>query len=153
QSLTRAARLRPDDAGLAELARRVTRRAGDTPPDRPSGEGARGPQVGDALDGWQLVGLLGHGGWGQVFRATRAGEEAALKVLPAELSRDPAFVEHFKREIIALTRLGGPPHLVSVHNFGYAPDFGCWYYVMEYVEGGSLADRLQRQGPLPLGEA
>src|SRR5262249_5345914 len=77
---TGAAGLGPDAAGGAAVSRRGTRRGGDTPAGSPTGPKARGPQVGDLLDGWQLVQLLGHGGWGTVFRAARDGEVAALKV-------------------------------------------------------------------------
>ena len=52
-----------------------------------------------------------------------------------ELSRDPAFVARFKREIMALIKLGGHRHLVEIHNFGYATDWSCWYFVMALSRG------------------
>ena len=144
RSLEAAVRLRPEDAELAELNRRVTRVA--TPPW--PGSGTPAPKVGDTLDGWRLDELLGRGGMGQVFRATRDGRSAALKVLNADLSRDPAFVERFKREIMALIQLGGHPHLVKFDTFGYAADRSCWYFVMELIDGISLQHHLTRYGAL-----
>src|SRR5205823_14951077 len=76
RSLTRAAFLKPGDTALAELHHRITRlpaaRGG------PAAAPAVRPQVGDHLDGWRLDALLGRGGWGQVFKATRAGQARAL---------------------------------------------------------------------------
>ncbi|HYT93052.1 MAG TPA: right-handed parallel beta-helix repeat-containing protein [Gemmataceae bacterium] len=154
QQLTRAVRLQPADAELAELQRRVTAlsRRGHTPVDAPS-PGLRQPAAGDTLDGWLLERLLGRGGWGQVFRALKGGRVMALKVMHAELSRDPLFVERFKREIMTLARLGRHTHLVEIDTFGYAAEHGCWYFTMEWVDGASLEQHLARHGPLPLEQA
>ena len=105
QSLGRAVRLRPRDAELGELHRRVTEVSrGATPQDKPRGTAAP-PKVGTVLDGWRLEQLLGRGGWGQVFKATRSGEERALKVMHPELSRNAVFVERFTAEILTLASL------------------------------------------------
>ena len=70
-------RLRPRDAELGELHRRVTEVSrGATPADKPRGM-AEPPKVGAVLDGWRLELLLGRGGWGQVFKARRGEEERA----------------------------------------------------------------------------
>src|SRR5207237_10079914 len=53
-----------------------------------------------------------------------------------------------KREIITLAKLGKHPHLVEIDSFGYAIDHGCWYFVMEWVEGVTLDQRLIRHGAL-----
>jgi serine/threonine protein kinase len=153
QSLSRAVRLRPRDAELGELHRRVTEVSrGATPTDKARGTAAP-PKVGAVLDGWRLEQLLGRGGWGQVFRATRNDEERALKVMHPELSRDPVFVERFKAEILTLAALRGHKQLVSIHGFGYAADAGCWYFLMKFIEGISLEQYLMKKGGLTLEEA
>ncbi len=150
-SLGRAVRLRPHDAELGELHRRVTEVSrGATPADKPRGTAAP-PKVGAVLDGWRLDQLLGRGGWGQVFKATRGGEARALKVMHPELSRDPLFVERFKAEILTLGGLRGHPHLVEIHGFGM--DAGCWYFLMEFIDGFSLEQYLMRKGPLSVAQA
>jgi parallel beta-helix repeat protein len=154
QQLTRAVRLQPADAELVELQRRVTAlsRRGHTPVDGPVSAVGQ-PAPGDTLDGWLLERLLGRGGWGQVFRALKSGRVMALKVMHGELSRDPVFVDRFKREIMTLAKLGRHTHLVEIDSFGYAAEHGCWYFTMEWVDGTSLEQHLARHGPLPLDQA
>jgi tetratricopeptide (TPR) repeat protein len=151
--LTNAARLRPQDQGLADLRRRVTRATAlETP--RGAAAPGRAPRVGEVLDGWTLAALLGQGGWGQVFRAAKGERRGALKVMRPELSGDPAFAERFRREILTLAGLRGlSRNLVEIHDFGYAVSHGCWYFIMEYVEGKSLEHYLARKGPLTLKQA
>ncbi|HVS40296.1 MAG TPA: bifunctional serine/threonine-protein kinase/formylglycine-generating enzyme family protein [Gemmataceae bacterium] len=156
QSLGRAVRLRPRDAELGELHRRVTEVSrGATPASGgrqpPDGVTAAPPKVGAVLDGWRLELLLGRGGWGQVFKATRGGEARALKVMHPELSRDPLFVERFKAEILTLGGLRGNKHLVEIHGFGM--DAGCWYFLMEFIDGVSLEQYLMRKGQLSVAQA
>src|SRR5262249_44761992 len=73
----------------------------------------------------------------------------AVKVLPPEVARDPAFAERFMREARALARLNHP-HIVTVYDFGDVD--GLYYFTMEYVDGQNLRDLLQA-GPLPAGAA
>ena len=152
-SLKVAMDLRPDDPELLELDRRITRavtrltRVQASDPPAP-GTSTGLPKVGDSLDGWQLDALLGQGGMGLVFRATRNGQVAALKILNAQLSGHPDFIDRFKREIKALIRLGGHPNIVDIGTFGYAPDRGCWYAVLKWVDGLSLEHHLARHGGL-----
>ncbi|HEY7157544.1 MAG TPA: serine/threonine-protein kinase, partial [Gemmataceae bacterium] len=156
QSIARAARLRPDDPELAELHCRVTVASrGATPRKQPapSVTSRQPPKVGDTLDGWRLDVLLGHGGWGRVFKASRGSEIRALKVMHAELSRDPLFVERFKKEILTLAGLRGHKHLVSIDTFGCAAEAACWYFLMEFIDGTSLEHYLQQRGALTLQQA
>jgi serine/threonine protein kinase len=156
KSLARAVRLRPQDRELAELHRRVTEVSrGGTPPDVPPGHVSprQPPRVGDVLDGWRLEQVLGRGGWGQVFRASRGGQVRALKVMHPDLSGDPAFVDRFKGEILTLAGLRGQKHLVEIHGFGYATDAACWYFLMEFIDGLSLEHLLKQRGALPPEQA
>ncbi|HET9709130.1 MAG TPA: bifunctional serine/threonine-protein kinase/formylglycine-generating enzyme family protein [Gemmatimonadales bacterium] len=109
-------------------------------------------QVSTALAGrYALVRELGQGGMGAVFLGTdvKLGREVAIKVLPPT-TRAYLGSERFQREVQLVARLSHP-HIVPLFEADEVDGF--LYYVMEYVEGESLAQRLTRQGPLPLGEA
>ena len=151
QSLGRAVRLRPRDAELGELHRRVTEVSrGATPAEKPGGKAAP-PKVGAVLDGWRLEKLLGRGGWGQVFFARRGEEERALKVMHPELSGDTVFVERYKAEILTLAGLRGNKHLVEIIGFG--KDADCWYFLMEFIKGVSLEQYMMKNGALTAQQA
>jgi serine/threonine protein kinase len=103
---------------------------------------------GRTLDGrYQLGSLLGAGGMASVHLATDRvlQRQMAVKVLSPPDAQDPLFVERFRREARAAARLSHP-NIVSVFDSG--SDAGLHYLVMEYVPGESLAQLLQRQGPL-----
>jgi predicted Ser/Thr protein kinase len=86
---------------------------------------------------------LGSGGMGTVFLAKHAetGRVAAVKVLPASLSREPGFVARFTREIDALKSVASP-QIVELYESGV--DGETYFYAMEYVEGETLTARLER---------
>jgi serine/threonine protein kinase len=90
---------------------------------------------------------LGTGGMSNVYKATDRILErtVAVKVLAEHLSDDERFVERFKREALAVAKLIHP-NIVQVYDTGV--DEGRRYIVMEYVEGRSGAQILQRQGPV-----
>jgi serine/threonine protein kinase len=103
---------------------------------------------GDRLGPYRLVAPLGEGGMGVVFRADRSsGGVAALKVLRRELSGDETFRRRFEREGRIAAQLDHP-HLVEVVDSGEAE--GLHYLASRFVEGETLAERLEREGPLPL---
>ena len=146
---------------MGELQRRVTEVSrGATPADKPRGTAAP-PKVGAVLDGWRLEQLLGRGGWGQVFYVRRGERGTGLKVMHPELSRDPLFVERFTAEILTLASLRGDEDrgrrgnecVVKIHNFGYARDADCWYFLMEYIKGVSLEQYLMKNGALSAKQA
>ena len=85
----------------------------------------------------ELLELLGQGGMGAVYKARQLTLDrlVALKILPAEVGRDPAFTERFAREARALARLSHP-NIVGIYDFGQID--GLYYFVMEYVDGLSL---------------
>src|SRR4026209_772862 len=94
---------------------------------------------------------LGRGGMATVYLAQDAKHErlVALKVLHPELAASLG-PDRFLREIKLAARLNHP-HILPLHDSGEASGF--LYYVMPYVEGESLRERLNRRGKLPLDEA
>jgi hypothetical protein len=90
---------------------------------------------------FDLLELIGQGGMGAVYKARQVKLDrlVAVKILPAEWGKDPAFAERFAREARALARLSHP-HIVAVHDFGEAG--GLFYLVMEYVDGANLRQLL-----------
>jgi len=88
---------------------------------------------------------------GEVYRATdtRLGREVAIKVLPANISRDAPSLTRFEREAKALAALNHP-HIAGI--YGFDADQGTHFLVLELVEGETLRERLRR-GPLPPWEA
>src|SRR5262249_2305993 len=92
----------------------------------------------------EILELLGQGGMGGVYKARQRKLDrlVAVKVLPAEWGKDPAFAERFAREARALARLTHP-HVVSVFDFGESD--GLFYFIMEYVDGVNLRAILQER--------
>ena len=97
---------------------------------------------------YEILGPLGAGGMGEVFRArdTRLERQVALKVLPAEFAGDAGRLERFRREALALASLNHP-NIATIH--GLEPVAGgAIALVLEFVNGETLAARIAR-GPLP----
>ena len=106
-------------------------------------------QPGDTLGAYRVESVLGEGGMGIVFRAVREsdGQVVALKVLRRELSHD----ETYRRRFIHEARAAGTvrhKHLVPVLEAGETGDRS--YLAVAYVEGRSLEDRIEAEGPLPV---
>jgi hypothetical protein len=103
---------------------------------------------GQRLGPYEIVGTLGAGGMGEVYRAvdTRLGRPVALKVLPVAAEADPQRVRRFAAEAQALARLRHP-NILTLYEAGSID--GIDYAALELVEGDTLATWLQR-GPLPL---
>ena len=87
---------------------------------------------------------------GEVYRArdTRLDRDVAVKVLPSHLAAAPQLRERFDREARAISRLSHP-HVCTLFDVGH--ENGIDYLVMEFLEGETLADRLEK-GPLPLDQ-
>ena len=98
-------------------------------------------------DRYELGDRLGSGGMSTVYMATDGVLErtVAVKILAEHLSDDDKFVARFRREALAVARLIHP-NIVQVYDTGV--DQGRHYIVMEYVEGRSVAQLLQRRGRL-----
>ena len=95
---------------------------------------------------------LGRGGMGIVYlaRDVQLDRDVAIKVLPPDLADTAASRERFMRE--ARTAAGlSHPHIVPIHRVGEANGFV--FFVMSYVEGETLGDRLRARGPLPPADA
>jgi len=96
---------------------------------------------------FEILDKLGRGGMGQVFKARQKSLDrlVAIKILPLSLCKNDEFIGRFKRE----ARLAGKfyhPNAIQVFDIG--ENKGQYYYVMEYVEGGNLKEKLAQDGRL-----
>lgn len=96
---------------------------------------------------YAVIERVGSGGMAEVYRARDdlLGREVAIKVLHDRYSRDRAFVERFRREAQAAANLNHP-NIVALYDYGADED--TYFIVMEFIEGRSLADIIQEEGPL-----
>jgi serine/threonine-protein kinase len=97
---------------------------------------------------YRILGLLGRGGMGEVYRATdlALGQVVALKFLPEEASRNPRLLERFHGEV-RVARLVSHPNVCRVFDIGEIE--GTPFISIEYVDGEDLAGLLTRIGRLP----
>ncbi len=104
--------------------------------------------AGARLGPYEIASMLGAGGRGEVYRArdTRLERTVAIKVLPSSVADSPDRRARFEREARAISTLNHP-HICTLHDIGQHD--GVDFLVMEYLEGETLAERLQG-GPLPL---
>ena len=121
---------------------------------------AESSQAAESLVGTTLVGrykverLLGQGGMGAVYLVYHTGirKRMALKVLRADVMRNPAVLARFEREAMAAAHFDHP-NVAAAHDYGRL-DEGSFFLVLEYVEGQELRAALEQQkGPLPLPRA
>jgi tetratricopeptide (TPR) repeat protein len=99
--------------------------------------------AGARLGRYEVLGLIGAGGMGEVYRArdTRLGRVVALKVLPPQVASDPVRRERFEREARAASALEHP-HICVLHDV--CVESGVEFLVLELIEGETLAERLRR---------
>src|SRR5262245_38819291 len=104
--------------------------------------------VGTRLGPYEILGLVGAGGMGEVYRArdTRLDRMVAVKVLPAHMSSSPETRQRFEREAKTISQLSHP-HICALYDVGREGETE--YLVMEYLEGETLSERLVK-GPLHL---
>ncbi len=95
---------------------------------------------------------IGRGGMGDIYLAhdRQLSRKVAIKVLADRFASDPDVRERFKREALTAARLSGHPHIVAIFDVGEWNDTP--HIVMEYLAGGTVADRV-RAGTVPLGDA
>jgi serine/threonine protein kinase len=100
---------------------------------------------------FEILAFIGQGGMGAVYKAAQPelDRTIAIKLLPPETAADPEFTERFRREAVTLARLDHP-NIVKLFDYGQREDFA--YFVMEFVDGADLSQRMA-QGPVPLNEA
>jgi eukaryotic-like serine/threonine-protein kinase len=109
------------------------------------------PLIGATLDGkYRIDSRISQGGMGTVYRATHVlmDHVCAVKVLHDSMMTDPSAIPRFQREAKAAARIRHQ-NAISVMDFGITSD-KIVYLVMEYFEGQSLREVLERQGPLSL---
>ena len=101
---------------------------------------------------YQVTKLIGKGGMADVYLAldTIINREVAIKILKADMARDPVALERFNREAIASTQLSHP-NIVDVYDVG--DDGDKHYIVMEYVKGYTLKQLIRKRGSIPYREA
>jgi serine/threonine-protein kinase len=134
--------------------------SGDDAPTCPTDGAARlplssaDPPCGTVVaDRFLVLGPLGRGGMGVVYRAWQLSTErpVALKLLPPDAAGDPQAMARFLREAKVTASLRSP-HTVTVHDFGRLPDDSL-YFAMELVEGRTLARTIAEEGRLSPGRA
>lgn len=101
---------------------------------------------------YEILEQIGRGGMGRVFRARHVhlNRVVAIKILPPHRLDDPAMVARFRREMRVIGQLSHP-NIVSAFDADVID--GIYYIAMEYIDGVTLADLVQKSGPLAPGTA
>jgi serine/threonine kinase PknH len=101
-----------------------------------------------AFGRYRLIGLIGEGGMGKVYRAhdTMMNRAVAIKVLPPEMAAEPGYEDRFRREAQTSARLI-EPHIIPIYEAGEID--GRLFLVMPIIEGVDLHTLLRRDGPMP----
>ncbi len=102
-------------------------------------------QVGQIIGNYKITAKLGEGGMGVVYLAEHPviGRKVAMKAIHPELSRNPEVVSRFMTEAKSVNQIGND-HIVDISDFGTTTE-GEFYFIMEFLQGESLADRLKHQ--------
>ena len=110
--------------------------------------------IGKHINNYEVVSLLGEGGMGTVYLALHPimGRKAAIKVLKPELARDESLVVRFFNEARAANAIRHP-NIIDIIDVGLLPEDNVPYMLMEFLEGESLATRLDRVRPLEVSAA
>ena len=108
-------------------------------------------QPGQMLGNYRIINQVGQGGMATVYKAYQPSMDrhVAVKVLPSQLAESKEFVARFQQEARTIARLEHP-HILPV--FDYGESDGTAYFVMRYLEAGTLKDRMVAGRPLPLDE-
>jgi WD40 repeat protein len=118
-------------------------------PEPPTEQGPLG-----RLESYHIVAERGRGAFGVVFQAydDELRCTVALKVLKPELAANQTDRTRFEGEARKAATVRHD-HVVTIHRVGHTPSFALPYFVMEYIDGEALSDRLRQHGPLPAREA
>ena len=108
-------------------------------------------QAGQMLGPYRIISQIGQGGMATVYKAYQPSMDrnVAIKVLPSQLAQSPEFAKRFQQEARTIARLEHA-HILPV--FDYGESDGITYFVMRYLEAGTLKDRMEAGRPLPLQE-
>jgi Tol biopolymer transport system component len=108
--------------------------------------------AGTKFGSYEITSAIGAGGMGEVYQAhdIKLGRNVAIKVLPEALAHDPERLARFQREAKMLASLNHP-NIATIH--GLEQSNSTSYLVMELVSGETLADRIKRDGAVPVEEA
>ena len=108
-------------------------------------------QPGQMLGPYRIINQIGKGGMATVYKAYQASVDryVAIKVLPSQLAESREFATRFQQEARIIAKLEHP-HILPV--FDYGESDGVSYFVMRYLEAGTLKDRMEAGRPLPLNE-
>ncbi|MCI0550801.1 MAG: serine/threonine protein kinase [Anaerolineae bacterium] len=108
-------------------------------------------QPGQMLGSYRIINQVGQGGMATVYKAYQPSMDrhVAIKVLPSQLAESKEFVKRFQQEARVIARLEHP-HILPA--FDYGESDGTAYFVMRYLEAGTLKDRMEAGRPLPLDE-
>jgi len=108
--------------------------------------------TGTRLGSYEIAGAISAGGMGEVYQAhdAKLGRDVAIKLLPEAFAHDPERLSRFQREAKMLAALNHP-NIATIH--GLEQSNGTNYLVMELVPGETLAERIKREGTLPIEEA
>jgi len=123
-------------------------------PQEPTMRGSDDPFLGQVLDRrYRLDECIGQGGMALVYRATHTliGRTLAIKLLRPELANDNDLVERFLREARCASAVKHP-NVVELSDYGQLPGGGA-FYVMEFLRGRTLAQRIDADGPIAPAEA
>ncbi len=109
-------------------------------------------QPGRQLGPYEILAAVGAGGMGEVYSArdSKLGREVAIKVLPEAFSHDTERLVRFQREARLLASLNHP-HIATIYGLEESGD--THYLVMELVPGDTLAERIKRDGAVPVDES
>ncbi|MER2565086.1 MAG: protein kinase [Myxococcaceae bacterium] len=150
--------LTPSPVTPMETGDEATRRSAiPTAPDAPAAAGPteEGRTVlpeGSLIAGrYRIIRKLAAGGMGEVYQAEHIElhKQFAVKVMLPALSSDQEFVNRFKREAISASRIG-QLNIIDISDFGQTEDEGRFYFVMEFLDGVTIASLLHREGKMPL---
>ena len=142
----------PDDSELLSRIASQTIAPGITPTHPFVSEKKGKVRIGEVLGDYELIGKIGAGGMGQVFKARhrRMKRIVALKMLPDSLAESKELIQRFQREVEAAAQLDHP-NIVTAYDAG--EDSGVHFLVMQYIEGDDLSTLIQENGPFSPQEA
>src|SRR5579863_7868311 len=107
---------------------------------------------GTHLGSYEVLAPIGSGGMGEVYQAhdTKLGRDVAIKVLPEAFAHDTDRLSRFQREAKMLASLNHP-NIATIYGFEHSN--GNHFLIMELVPGETLAERIKREGSVPVEDA